>query len=76
LVSEGAWSKEQEAELHKECAEEVDREVAAYLHASPLSSDAMFEHLYAKLPGTLQWQRDEARRFAQRDANANGNGHG
>lgn len=76
LVSEGAWSKEQEAELHKECAEEVDREVAAYLHASPLNCDAMFEHLYAKLPDTLQWQREEARRFAQRSANGNGNGHG
>lgn len=72
LVSEGAWSKEQEAELLKECAEEVDQEVAAYLNASPLSTDAMFEHLYAKLPDSLQWQREEARRYAQ----PRGNGHG
>ena len=63
LVSEGAWSKEQEADLLKACTEEVDREVAAYLNASPLSSDAMFDHLYAKLPDSMQWQLEDARRI-------------
>jgi len=32
----------------------------------------MFEHLYARLPESMQWQREEARRFAQ----TGGNGHG
>ncbi len=65
LISEGAWSKEQEAALHKECASEVEREVGLYLGAPPLGSDAMFEHLYASLPRSLERQREEARRFSK-----------
>lgn len=71
LISQGAWTKEKEADLHKECAGEVEREVTAYLNAPPLNSDAMFDHLYASLPQSLQKQREEARRFAL----ANGRRH-
>lgn len=66
LTSIGAWNKELETSLLKQCSDEVERAVEAYLAAPPRGSDAMFDHLFASLPRAMRDQRDEARRFDPR----------
>lgn len=72
LVSQGRWTKEKEAELLEQCANEVEQAVAAYLAAPAPICDAMFDHLYAALPASMQRQREEARRFAPRAGGGDG----
>ena len=64
LYSKGLWSKEEETSLVKQCAEEVESAVAAYLSTPAPTSDAMFDYLYEEAPQSLQAQRAIARRFA------------
>jgi 2-oxoisovalerate dehydrogenase E1 component alpha subunit len=64
LVANGFWDKDREAGLLKQCGEEVEAEVARYLATPVLDCDAMFDHLYATLPASMQGQLEEARRFA------------
>ncbi|ARN82405.1 pyruvate dehydrogenase (acetyl-transferring) E1 component subunit alpha [Methylocystis bryophila] len=64
LMARGLWSPEQESALLKACGEEVEREVASYLATPALSSDSMFDNLFATLPSSMRRQRDEARRHA------------
>lgn len=64
LLCRGLWSKEQETALLKQCAEEVEGAVAAYLATPTQASDAMFDYLYQEAPQALQAQRDIARRYA------------
>lgn len=66
LIRTGAWSKELETNLLKQCSEEVEKAVETYLSTPPRDSDAMFDHLFATLPRAMQIQRDEARRFSPR----------
>lgn len=72
LTLRGLWSKERDAELARECAEEVERAVEAYLAMPPQDFGAMFDHLFARLPPSMSDQYEEARRFAR----ANGAPHG
>ena len=72
LAAKGFWDREQETALLEQCREEVESEVARYLSTPAQTCDAMFEHLYATLPSSMQSQLEEARRFA-RDA---GSDHG
>ncbi len=65
LLSHDLWSKEQEAALLHECAEEVEKAVANYQATAPMPCEAMFDHLYAVLPDALKRQRDEARAFGK-----------
>jgi pyruvate dehydrogenase E1 component alpha subunit len=60
LAANGAWSKEQEEALHRECAERVQAAVKAYLETPQPGPAQMFRHLYARLPDAYAWQRDEA----------------
>jgi pyruvate dehydrogenase E1 component alpha subunit len=64
LYSKGLWSKEEETSLVKQCAEEVESAVIAYLSTPAPTSDAMFDYLYEEAPQSLQAQRAIARRFA------------
>jgi pyruvate dehydrogenase E1 component alpha subunit len=59
-----AWNKDAEEALQRECAEQVNQAVEAYLAVPPPGPDAMFDCLYAALPAALEAQRAEARRFA------------
>jgi 2-oxoisovalerate dehydrogenase E1 component alpha subunit len=59
LVSCDAWSKEKEEGLLKECSEQVQAAVQAYLNTPPPSVAQMFDHLYAKLPAAIEKQREE-----------------
>ena len=72
LMRQGRWTKEKEATLLKECSNEVEKAVAAYLAAPPPICDAMFDHLYAALPASMERQREEARRFAPRAGGGDG----
>jgi pyruvate dehydrogenase E1 component alpha subunit len=65
LMARAIWSKTDEEALAKACHDEVETAVAAYLAVAPPTVDAMFDHLYATLPHSLEAQRDEARRFAR-----------
>jgi pyruvate dehydrogenase E1 component alpha subunit len=64
LARSGAWDKNKEEALQRDCAEQVSRAVDDYLAVPPPATDAMFDYLYATLPATLEEQRAAARRFA------------
>ena len=57
LLSRNAWSQEQEEALLSDCAVQVDAAVEAYMATPPEPPEAMFDHLYAKLPSELKTQR-------------------
>jgi 2-oxoisovalerate dehydrogenase E1 component alpha subunit len=72
LARSGAWDKDKEEALLRECAEQVSRAVEDYL-ATPLPPpEAMFDHLYAVLPAALQGQLAQARRFAPQGGGSDG----
>jgi 2-oxoisovalerate dehydrogenase E1 component alpha subunit len=71
LKSTGAWDDAREEALKAECAREVDAAVEEYLATPKQPIEAMFDHLYARLPRNLQVQREMARRHAA----AGGSGH-
>jgi pyruvate dehydrogenase E1 component alpha subunit len=60
LLACSQWSKEQEEQLLKDCAEKVQAAVAAYLATPAPEPSHMFDHLYATLPSALKRQRDAA----------------
>ena len=64
IMRRGIWQKIDDDALAKACHDEVEAAVAAYLAVAPPAVDAMFDHLYATLPQTLEAQRASARRFA------------
>jgi pyruvate dehydrogenase E1 component alpha subunit len=57
LVSCGAWDKAREDTLLRECNEQVQTAVQAYLDTPPPALNQMFDHLYAKLPAAVENQR-------------------
>lgn len=67
LVSEGAWTKEEEEDLLADCAKRVEEAVEAYLATPPEPPEAMFDHLYEKLPDAFAGQRTAAREQANGD---------
>ncbi len=60
LAQRNAWSKEDEEALLARCAEEVDTAADEYLATPPEPPEAMFDHLYARLPESLAGQRAAA----------------
>ena len=57
LTACGAWDKAREDALVKESNERVQAAVQAYIDTPRLKAEAMFEHLYAVLPASLEAQR-------------------
>ena len=57
LSNEGLWSEQKEAELQKDCEQLTQQAVAEYLETPVQSARAMFDYLYADLPGSLRGQR-------------------
>jgi pyruvate dehydrogenase E1 component alpha subunit len=72
LARSGAWDKDKEEALQRECAEQVNQAVDDFLAIAPPDPDAMFDCLYATLPAALEEQRAAARRFAPRGGEARG----
>lgn len=64
LMRAGAWNREREEHLLRECAETIDPAVDAYLAVPPPAPESMFDYLYAALPAALERQRATALRFA------------
>lgn len=60
LGSQKLWSREQEEQLIRDCAEKVQAAVEAYLATPAPEPSHMFDHLYAALPSALKAQRDAA----------------
>ncbi|MBI4293184.1 MAG: pyruvate dehydrogenase (acetyl-transferring) E1 component subunit alpha [Betaproteobacteria bacterium] len=60
LARIGAWNKEREEQLTRECAEQVAQAVDSYLAIAPPGPEEMFDHLYAALPAALREQREAA----------------
>jgi pyruvate dehydrogenase E1 component alpha subunit len=72
LLSLGAWDKAREEQLIQECQRSVDAAVQAYLAVEPPEVSAMFDHLYASLPQSLNEQLAMARQFAGGQENGHG----
>ena len=68
LLAQGHWDKDREERLLQECADQVNREVEAYLAAPSPPTEAMFDHTYAELPEALKEQRAAALGFAREGA--------
>jgi 2-oxoisovalerate dehydrogenase E1 component alpha subunit len=66
LRKTGVWDDAREEELKSDCARQVEAAVDEYLSAPKPTTDAMFDHLFAKPPKTLLEQRAMARRFADK----------
>ncbi len=72
LLRLGEWDAKREEQLVKDCTDAVNAAVETYLATPPPTVAAMFEHLFAALPPSMQEQLDTARRFAP----GQGGGHG
>lgn len=59
MLATGIWSEADEAALNAEAKAEVDQAAAELAQSTPLPPQAIFDHLYAELPRSLIWQRDE-----------------
>ena len=57
----GHWSADEEQALQRDCVREVEAAVAEYLGTPRMSTDAMFDHLFANPPDHLREQRAMAR---------------
>ena len=57
LVAGGAWDKAREDALLRECNDQVQAAVQAYLNEPPPALNQMFDYLYATLPAALEKQR-------------------
>ncbi|PZP49547.1 MAG: pyruvate dehydrogenase (acetyl-transferring) E1 component subunit alpha, partial [Azospira oryzae] len=76
LVRCGAWDREKEEALEKECASRVQAAVEEFLAIKLPGPEQMFDHLYATLPPGLQEQRAAAVAFAPRAAAGQEEDHG
>jgi pyruvate dehydrogenase E1 component alpha subunit len=65
LVAEGLWDKDREERLLQDCIEQVNREVEAYLAASPPATGDMFDYTFAELPEAMKAQRAAALHAAE-----------
>ena len=67
LLEAGVWSKSDEEHLVRECNEQVQLAVQAYLDTPRPPPEFMFDHLYATLPAALDAQRAQAIAEAHRN---------
>lgn len=66
LQSRELWSDADEETLLQSAGDRAEAAARAYLAVPPLPPESIFDHLYAQLPASLRWQRDElARNSAQ-----------
>jgi 2-oxoisovalerate dehydrogenase E1 component alpha subunit len=65
LTKARLWDEAREEALKAECVREVEAAVDEYLSAPSPSTDAMFDHLFARPPKSLLEQREIARRYAR-----------
>jgi len=66
LKKSGAWDDRREEELNADCARHIAAAVDHYLSAPQPTTDAMFDHLFAKPTRNLLQQREVARHYADK----------
>ena len=59
LTTEHGWSKEDEEAMLRASADEVEAATQSYLAVAPEPAEAMFDHLFARLPDDLAAQRED-----------------
>jgi 2-oxoisovalerate dehydrogenase E1 component alpha subunit len=59
LEAQGHWTAADEEALISEGTASVEAAAQAFRNVSPEPPEAIFDHLYATLPKSMQWQRDE-----------------
>jgi len=64
LESRGVLDEAREQAMKAQFAREVDEAVQEYMNTPRQSTDAMFEHLYANPPRSIEAQKELARRYA------------
>jgi 2-oxoisovalerate dehydrogenase E1 component alpha subunit len=64
LMDTGAWTDADEEALKADSARQVDAAVAAYLDTPVQPVESIFDSMFAKLPESMEEQRESARRFA------------
>jgi len=62
----GWWTDAQESALKEECSRRVETAVQSFIATPRQNTDAMFEHVFANMPRSLQTQQAMARRYAGR----------
>jgi 2-oxoisovalerate dehydrogenase E1 component alpha subunit len=68
LETRGCWDAAREKQLRADCTAQIDAAVQAYFGQPRPTTDAMFDHLFARLPDSLQEQRATAVRYAAHPA--------
>jgi pyruvate dehydrogenase E1 component alpha subunit len=66
-MKSGAWDEAREEKLKAECVAHMDAAVEEYLRTPRQDIDSMFDFLFARMPRTLEAQREIARRYAAPD---------
>jgi pyruvate dehydrogenase E1 component alpha subunit len=61
LESAGHWSAADEEQLQSEAAQTAEAAAKTFLETPADAPEAIFDSLYATLPKTLEWQREEVR---------------
>jgi len=60
LITQKAWSDEQEEAWKVDCGRRIDVEINAYLESKAQPTEAMFDYTYAEVPADLGTQRAQA----------------
>jgi 2-oxoisovalerate dehydrogenase E1 component alpha subunit len=60
MLARGLWDREREEALLRECSARVEEAAARYLATPALPREAMFDHVFARLPADLLAQRAAA----------------
>ena len=60
LVSQGVWNRDAEEHALANATAEIERAAETYLATPPQPVSAMFDYMFAELPGSLRAQRAEA----------------
>ncbi len=63
LTDTGAWNEAQETLLKADCAQQVEMAVEEYVNTPKQPVEAMFDHLFQRLPKNVQEQRQQASRY-------------
>ncbi|WP_439639253.1 thiamine pyrophosphate-dependent dehydrogenase E1 component subunit alpha [Nevskia sp.] len=61
LEAAGFWSADDEAALIADGTAAAEAAAQTFLNLPPQAPEAIFDHLYAELPLSMRWQRDEVR---------------
>lgn len=61
LEAAGFWSADDEAALIADGTAAAEAAAQTFLNLPPQAPEAIFDHLYAELPSSMHWQRDQVR---------------